>query len=53
MLWRSARAVLRTRRPLIVELSGPEGAGRSRLVGEFTRAKIVRVEGHDLVGVPV
>ena len=38
MLWRSARAVLRTRRPLIVELSGPEGAGRSRLVGEFTRA---------------
>ena len=38
MLWRSARAVLRTRRPLLVELSGPEGAGRSRLVNELVRA---------------
>ena len=38
MLWRTARTVIRGRRPVLLELSGPEGCGRTRLVDEFTRA---------------
>ncbi|GAB4035404.1 MAG: 30S ribosomal protein S12 methylthiotransferase RimO [Rubrivivax sp.] len=36
-----------------VRLLPPEKASRTLKVGEFTRARIVATEGHDLVGVPV
>jgi ribosomal protein S12 methylthiotransferase len=36
-----------------VRLLPPEKASRTLKVGEFTRARIVAAEGHDLVGVPV
>jgi ribosomal protein S12 methylthiotransferase len=35
-----------------VRLLPPEKASRTLKVGEFTRARIVATEGHDLVGVP-
>jgi len=38
LLWRTARTALRTRRPILVEVSGPSGSGRSRLLSAFTRA---------------
>lgn len=38
LLWRTARTALRTRRPLLVEVSGPRGSGRTRLLSAFTRA---------------
>jgi len=37
----------------IVRLLAPEKASRQLRVGEFTRARIVDCEGHDLVGVPI
>jgi len=37
----------------IVHLLPPEKASKTLKVGEFTRARIVRAQGHDLVGVPV
>jgi ribosomal protein S12 methylthiotransferase len=37
----------------MVRLLAPEKASRTLKVGEFTRARIVATEGHDLVGVPV
>lgn len=36
-----------------VRLLPPEKASKTLKVGEFTRARIVAAEGHDLVGVPV
>jgi ribosomal protein S12 methylthiotransferase len=36
-----------------VRLLPPERASKRLLVGEFTRARIVATEGHDLIGVPV
>ncbi len=36
-LWRAARTAMRSRRPLLLELTGPWGVGRTRLVEEFTR----------------
>lgn len=36
-----------------VRLLPPEKASKTLKVGEFTRARIVATEGHDLVGVPV
>jgi len=36
-----------------VRLLPPEKASKTLKTGEFTRAKIVAVDGHDLVGVPV
>jgi ribosomal protein S12 methylthiotransferase len=36
-----------------VRLLPPEKASKQLRVGEFTRARIVAAEGHDLVGVPV
>ena len=36
-----------------VRLLPPEKASKTLKAGEFTRAKIVAVDGHDLVGVPV
>jgi ribosomal protein S12 methylthiotransferase len=36
-----------------VRLLAPEKASKTLKVGEFTRARIVGTEGHDLVGVPV
>lgn len=36
-----------------VRLLPPEKASKTLRVGEFTRARIVATEGHDLVGVPV
>ena len=36
-----------------VRLLPPEKASRTLKVGEFTRARIVATEGHDLVGVAV
>lgn len=36
----------------VVRLLPPEKASRTLKVGEFTRARIVGAEGHDLVGVP-
>jgi len=36
-----------------VRLLPPEKASRTLKVGEFTRARIVATEGHDLVGMPV
>ena len=38
LLWRTARAALRSRRPLMVEVTGPSGSGRTRLLSAFTRA---------------
>lgn len=38
LLWRTARAALRSRRPLLVEVSGASGSGRTRLLSAFTRA---------------
>jgi len=38
LLWRTARTALRTRRPILVEVAGPSGSGRSRLLSAFTRA---------------
>ncbi len=37
----------------VVRLLPPEKASKTLKVGEFTRARIVAAEGHDLVGVPV
>lgn len=37
----------------IVRLLPPEKASKQLRVGEFTRARIVGAEGHDLVGVPI
>ena len=37
----------------IVRLLPPEKASKTLKVGEFTRARIVAVEGHDLVGLPI
>jgi ribosomal protein S12 methylthiotransferase len=36
-----------------VRLLPPEKASKTLKVGEFTRARIVATEGHDLIGVPV
>jgi ribosomal protein S12 methylthiotransferase len=36
-----------------VRLLPPEKASRTLKVGEFTRARIVATEGHDLIGMPV
>ncbi|EHR71360.1 ribosomal protein S12 methylthiotransferase RimO [Burkholderiales bacterium JOSHI_001] len=36
-----------------VRLLPPEKASRTLKVGEFTRARIVAAEGHDLVGIPI
>ena len=36
-----------------VRLLPPEKASKTLKVGEFTRARIVAAEGHDLVGVPI
>ncbi len=36
-----------------VRLLPPEKASKTFKVGEFTRARIVAVEGHDLIGLPV
>ena len=37
----------------VVRLLPPEKISKTMKVGEFTRAKIVGVEGHDLVALPV
>jgi ribosomal protein S12 methylthiotransferase len=37
----------------VVRLLPPEKLSKTLKVGEFTRARIVAVEGHDLVGMPV
>ncbi|HEX5635338.1 MAG TPA: 30S ribosomal protein S12 methylthiotransferase RimO [Gemmatimonadales bacterium] len=37
----------------VVQLLPPEKASRTLKAGEFTRARIVGTQGHDLVGVPV
>ncbi len=37
----------------VVRLLAPEKASKTLKVGEFTRARIVAAEGHDLVGVPI
>ena len=37
----------------IVRLLPPEKASRQLRVGEFTRARIVGAEGHDLIGMPI
>ena len=36
-----------------VRLLPPEKASKTLKVGEFTRARIVAVDGHDLVGIPI
>jgi ribosomal protein S12 methylthiotransferase len=36
-----------------VRLLPPDKASKTLRVGEFTRARIVAVDGHDLVGVPM
>jgi ribosomal protein S12 methylthiotransferase len=36
-----------------VKLLPPEKASKQLKVGEFTRARVVAAEGHDLVAVPV
>jgi ribosomal protein S12 methylthiotransferase len=36
-----------------VRLLPPEKASKTLKVGEFTRARIVAAEGHDLVGMPI
>ncbi len=38
LMWRAARTAMRKRRPVLLELTGPPGSGRTRLVQEFTRA---------------
>ncbi len=37
----------------VVRLLPPEKASKTLKAGEFTRARIVRTEGHDLIGVPI
>ena len=37
----------------VVRLLAPDKASRTLKVGEFTRARIVAAEGHDLVGIPI
>ncbi len=37
----------------VVRLLAPEKISKTMKVGEFTRARIVGVEGHDLIGLPV
>ena len=37
----------------VVRLLAPEKASKNFKVGEFTRARIVAAEGHDLVGIPI
>jgi ribosomal protein S12 methylthiotransferase len=37
----------------VVRLLPPDKASKTLKVGEFTRARIVATEGHDLVGLPV
>ena len=37
----------------VVRLLPPEKASKTLKVGEFTRARIVAAEGHDLVGQPI
>ena len=37
----------------VVRLLAPEKASKTFKVGEFTRARIVAAEGHDLVGIPI
>jgi len=37
----------------VVRLLPPEKISKTLKVGEFTRARIVDTDGHDLVGVPV
>jgi len=37
----------------VVKLLPPEKISKTMKVGEFTRARIVGVQGHDLIGVPV
>ena len=37
----------------VVRLLPPEKISKTLKVGEFTRARIVATEGHDLVGVPI
>jgi ribosomal protein S12 methylthiotransferase len=37
----------------VVRLLPPEKISKTLKVGEFTRARIVGTEGHDLVGVPI
>jgi ribosomal protein S12 methylthiotransferase len=36
-----------------VRLLPPEKASKTLKVGEFTRARIIATEGHDLVGLPI
>ena len=36
-----------------VRLLPPQKASKTLKVGEFTRAKIVAAEGHDLIGMPI
>ena len=36
-----------------VRLLPPEKASRTLKAGEFTRAKIIAADGHDLIGVPI
>lgn len=36
-LWRAARTAIHYKRPLMVQITGPRGIGRSRLIQEFTR----------------
>lgn len=38
LLWRAARTAMRTRRPVLVEVTGPPGAGRTRLLEAFTHS---------------
>ena len=45
--------LLKEHPPRRVRLLPPEKASKTLKVGEFTRARIVAAEGHDLVGVPV
>jgi len=37
LLWRAARTAARTRRPVLVEVTGPSGAGTTRIVEELVR----------------
>jgi ribosomal protein S12 methylthiotransferase len=37
----------------VVRLLPPEKASKTLKVGDFTRARIVAAEGHDLVGLPI
>ncbi len=38
LMWRAARTAARLRRPMLLEITGAPGSGRTRLVQEFTRA---------------